>query len=79
MAHPYTQEGRLETVVAMIQILGFGDSPTGKGENELRKALKLDEKQKVSEIALEHPEFFHVTGDGGTEGTAHKVGMLPLT
>jgi hypothetical protein len=57
----YLSPGRLEDVLALIQVLGL-DGPTHRGEKALQEALE-GTPQSVrtwTEVAKAHPEFFRV-------------------
>jgi len=61
----YIKPGRLEDVIALIQVLGL-DKSVNRGENALQMVL-MGPPQSAgawSELAGWHPEFFRVTAAG---------------
>jgi hypothetical protein len=60
----YTAKGRLQDVLALIQILGLDPKPR-QTEKEPMEALQCAPRSKLprwSDVVAEHPEFFRVAG-----------------
>jgi hypothetical protein len=65
-ANAYLIPGRLEDVIALIQVLGL-DEHAHRGESGLDKELQGKPISAASwvEVVQTHPEFFRVSGEGG--------------
>ncbi len=63
--HSYLESGRLQDVLALIQVLGLHPRPR-RSELQLFEILQSAPSCKLprwSDVALHHPEFFRVAGD----------------
>jgi hypothetical protein len=61
---PYTTAGRLQEVLALIQVLSL-DEYTHRTESGMKEELQGDPSSSASwtDLAKEHPEFFRVRSD----------------
>ena len=68
-SHEYLDEGRLEDVIALIQVLGL-DTSISRGENAVQKLLRgpPHSARSWTELAKQHAEFFRVYD--GTRGAS---------
>ena len=67
MAHtrsPYLKSGRLEKVLAAIQILGSYDWASREASSWAEKLETLQESDDWTNLFKDHPEFFRVSKDG---------------
>ena len=67
MAHarsPYLESGRLEKVLAAIQILGSYDWASREASSWAEKLETLQDSDDWSNLFKDHPEFFRVGKDG---------------
>ncbi|VTS06895.1 hypothetical protein [Tuwongella immobilis] len=67
----YLIDGRLEDVIALIQVLGL-DEHTHRGESALLGSLKgpPSSAEKWATVARQHPEFFRIHDGRGGESIA---------
>jgi len=68
----YTQPGRLQDVLALIQVLGL-DKKTHRSDGGLRSELQGGPRSGASwaAVAQEHPEFFRVRLEG-----EHRISLV---